>query len=88
MKTEDAFRSIDFSALGYTKFMCAIQALLSRRANPMREKEIAHWFRATPKAYISWTLMEMLDHNHCKGGSTSLSRRQRVMCYWVTGEWD
>ncbi len=85
---EDMRRSLDYSALGYEKFMCVIQALLSRRADPMREKEIARWFRATPKAYVSWALGEMLDKGHCHGGASSLSRRQRVMCYWVTGEWD
>ncbi len=85
--TEDMRRSLDFSALGYDKFMCAIQGLLSRRADPMREKEIARWFRATPKGFVSSTLTEMVDRGHCKTGGTSLSRNRRVMCYWMTGEW-
>lgn len=82
--TEDMRRSLDFSALGYDKFMCAIQALLSRRVDAMREKEIARWFRATPKAFVSETLATMLDRGHCYGGGTSLNRNRRVLCYWVS----
>ena len=89
MKTSrrDWRRAIDFSAVKDPNAITnAIAGLLSRRLNPMREKEISHWFYGTPAPFISKALLTMLDRGQAKAGGTSLNRNRRVLAYWVSGE--
>lgn len=86
MKTsrQDWRRAIDFSAVNDENAICnVIAGLLSRRSNPMREKEIAQWFYATPKSVISAALATMLDRGQIHAGGTSLNRNRRVLAYWT-----
>ncbi len=80
----DMRRAIDFSAVRdpYSMLNC-IQALLSRRSDPMREKEIVRWFGGTPKDFTSKSIAEALSRGFIKGGASSLHRGRRVMVYWV-----
>jgi hypothetical protein len=76
-------RAIDYSAVKNPDWiLSAIQALLSRRANPMREKEIAQWFRGTPAPFVSQALVTALDRNLIKAGG-SLNRNRSVLVYWI-----
>jgi len=61
----------------------AILALLRRRKNALREKEIARWFRATPQAFISATLGDMLLRDDVKACRTSLNRNRCVLEYYL-----
>lgn len=81
----DHRRAVDWSAVKDPNAITnVIAGLLSRRSNPMREKEIANWFYATPKSTVSQALMVMLDRGQIKGGGgNSLNRNRRVMVYWT-----
>jgi hypothetical protein len=77
-------RAIDWSAVKDPNSITnVIGGLLSRRRDPMREKEIKKWFHATPKAAISEALLTMAARGQCQCGGTSLSRNRRVACYWT-----
>ena len=79
-------RALDYSAVKDPDSIThAIQALLFRRADPMRQKEIERWFHGTPKAFISAALLTMLDRGQCKLVSTSLNRKRRVCAYYAGG---
>jgi len=81
---QDMRRAIDFSAVrDPDSIITAIAALLNRRSNVMREKEIAAWFRGTPKAFITQSLAAAVDRGFIKAGGSSLSRNRRVLVYWT-----
>ncbi len=54
----DPLRSIDFAGVrdGSAALQCAILALLRRRENPMRRREIEKWFGATSPERIGEAL--------------------------------
>lgn len=84
---QDMRRAIDFSAVRDPRsIQNAIQGLLTRRSNPMREKEIARWFRATPPAFISSALTDMCSAGRIKASRSSLNRNRCVLAYWVEEE--
>ncbi len=77
-------RALDYSAVKDPNAITnVIAGLLSRRINPMRAKEICHWFYATPDAFINQALDIMLERGQVKAGGSSLSRNRRVLTYWV-----
>jgi hypothetical protein len=79
---EDPKRSIDFSAVRSPHgIKWAIVELLARRKNPMRQSEIEHWFRSTPKACIGAALTDLLAHDIIDAGRTSLKRH--TLEYWA-----
>jgi hypothetical protein len=81
---QDWRRRLDYSAVKDPHALLnAIGGLLSRRSNPMREKEIAKWFYATPPEFVAKTLAHMVDIGSVKTGGTSLNRNRRVLCYWT-----
>ncbi len=80
----DYRRAVDWSVVkDQNAISNVIAGLLSRRANPMREKEIASWFFGTPQAFISQALVTMVDRGQVKAGGSSLSRNRRVLVYWM-----
>lgn len=80
----DYRRAVDWSAVKDPNAIThVIAALLSRRVNPMREKEIARWFFATPKAFVSQALLTMLDRGQIQAGRSSLNRNRCVLTYWA-----
>lgn len=81
---QDMRRAIDFSAVKDPDSIThCIQALLMRRKNPMREKEIARWFRATPPAFISVSLTLMCGRGQIEARSTG--GRRSVLEYSADG---
>lgn len=83
---QDPQRSIDFSALkDWHAIERAIVRLLTRRKNPMREREICHWFQATPDAYIHIALTQLCGRGEVDGSWTSM-RRRGVLEYSIPEE--
>lgn len=77
-------RALDFSAVkDPNSILNAISALLSRRSNSMRPKEIAAWFRGTPREFLMQALDTAVERGFIKCGRSSLNRKRWVLAYWT-----
>jgi transcription initiation factor TFIIIB Brf1 subunit/transcription initiation factor TFIIB len=73
----DHRRALDFSAVRSPEHALAnaIFSVLQRRKNPMTEREIAKWFRATPSSFVRTILDAMVHRGEIESRATSLRRR-------------
>jgi len=73
---QDWHRALDFSAVKNADVAMAnaILALLRRRKNPMRLREIERWFRGTPQQFIGATLGDMVLVGKLDARRSSLGR--------------
>jgi hypothetical protein len=80
-------RAIDWQAANPEgdKLRNLIKAFLSRRTNPQSQRDIERWFFATKPDFIDYTLADMIRNDMIFCGSSSTSRRNRVLHFWVTG---
>lgn len=81
--TENPVRSVDFGTFAPDALDRAILALLARRANPMREREICRWFRATSEAVISVNLTSLVGRQQISARRTGV--RRWVLEYSIPG---
>lgn len=83
---EDPQRSIDFGAVADHRALDrAICALLRRRKNPMTQRQIERWFRATPTAAIHVSLTVLVGRDGVVASRTGLGRRW-VLEYSISGD--
>lgn len=77
----DYRRQLDFSAVRNpdVSLINAIQALVSRRRDPVSERDIQRWFRATPPAFVSIQLVLMAERGHLK----TVKASRGVTRYWI-----
>lgn len=81
---EDPQRSIDFSAVGDCQALDrAVCNLLRRRKNPMTQRQIERWFRATPPSAIGLTLTLLVGRNEIMASRTRV--RRWVLEYSISG---
>jgi hypothetical protein len=86
---QDMRRQIDFSAVRDPEAITRVIAgLLSRRKNPMRQREIERWFHGTPAACIGIALTLMVGRGQIEARMTGVRRGVLEYSELANAGWD